>query len=351
MTTSIRGRRAAFLSCLAIVFLVSLELGAAARVEAGLIVIGTPAGGTGGNPPSNIEGGGNLIKIFKQAAAYWQAAFPDPAQRWTLNIVYGWAGNDQLDGGSAAAYFRLESAGGDPNRILSGRVVFDNSGSTLWFADPNPASNAAYSTVTPLGGEVSVPNAPGGIAWLNTGIHYTDPRNEAAVGRLDLLTIAMHEIGHGLGLLQDPPIWAPPGQEFPVSDYVSQFYAGYEIFLESGLEHLPEPSVIPLIPEPGIRAFPAAQDIMVMAELSHYRRPVLDPYFEMIIGDLDIPNKVGLIAQIRIARLLAQAGNRSAASSILESFIRQVGANPGGRLSPEQVEGLVGMAQAAIGAL
>ena len=355
MTTSDRGRRATFLSRPARVFFIGLAfVVAAARAEAGLHVIGIPVDGNGGTPPGNMEGGGDLVTIFNQAAAYWEAAFPDPDQDWTLTLTYKW-GTDGANevGGLSAALFRLDTVGGDPNRMLSGRVFFDNSGTTEFFADPNPGSNAEYSTVTPLGGDVSAPNAPGGVAWVNNGINYTDPKSDPMRKRTDLLTIAMHEIGHGLGLAIDPPKWTVPAQCFPISEDVSHFYAEFELCTDSQGEHMNLTSVIPVYGQLGVRAFPTAQDIMAMAELSQFRRPVLDPYFEMIVGDLAIPHghKASLLAKLRNARRLAQAGNRTAARNLFEVFIRQVAANPDGRLSPEQVEGLVGMAEAAIGEL
>jgi hypothetical protein len=92
---------------------------------------------------------------------------------------------------------------------LSGSITFDNSGGTLWFADPDPASNSAYADVEPFVGLYALPSAPQGID-LNNGIWFVHPTNSDAEDHVDLLTIAMHEIGHGLGMLQSPPDFRAP---------------------------------------------------------------------------------------------------------------------------------------------
>src|SRR5262249_56576453 len=113
--------------------------------------------------------------------------------------------------------------------------------------------------VTPLGGDVAAANAPGGVVWLNNGINYTDPKNDPKRERYDLLTIAIHEIGHALGLTIEPPLWHVPAQCFPISEDVSHLYAGVEPCLDSHGEHLsPTTSVIPLLPTLSARALPTA---------------------------------------------------------------------------------------------
>jgi hypothetical protein len=324
-------------------------LAATAPAQAGLKIIRTPAGGTGGTPPTTLSGGGNLIDIFNQAADYWESTFPDPNQDWTVELEYQWGDVSDVNNADKAlsAQFTLGSVGGTPLRILSGSIAFDNRGGTEWFADPDPASNSAYADVQPFVSSFPVTAEPQGID-LNTGIWFVHPINRDAKDHLDLLSIAMHEIGHGLGLLNSPPDFMAPS-EFEITDAVSPRYAGLHVVLEAG-EHLPPPSLMAIRNQLGIRQFPSTLDILAVAEISAYNRPNWYPSLELIVTGLDLPGGVrnALLGKLRNSQARLAAGDGAAARNLLHAFIQQVHANPGGRLTADQVDSLVAIAQTAI---
>jgi hypothetical protein len=79
-----------------------------------------------------------------------------------------------------------------PNREITGIILFDNSGSVKFYLDPTPESNEEYRRRTE-----EYQDLGGGM--INVARLYSAPTGEAA-GHTDLLSVALHEIGHALGM-------------------------------------------------------------------------------------------------------------------------------------------------------
>jgi hypothetical protein len=324
-------------------------VGLTAPTQAGLKIIRNPTNGIGGTPPPNLAGGGNLIEIFNQAADYWEMAFPDPNQDWNLELEFRWdplGGND----GTLSAQFTARTFGGEPRRIQSGLITFLNNGAAHFFADPHPATNSAYSLVKLDGAFAIFPSSPSEDVFLNVGISFKNPINPDAIDHFDLLTTAMHEIGHGLGLAAAPPDWVLPN-DIIISSAVSTRYDGALINYQLGAqEHLDYPSVMHGYFYSDERRLPSVRDILAIAQVSHYDRPFLSPYMEVIISGLELPPglKNALQTKLQKSRAHLAAGNRNAAKNLLNAFIDQVNDNPGGRLDQDQLDNLVSMAELRI---
>jgi hypothetical protein len=137
----------------------------------------------GGVPPAHAAGTGNLADIVKAAARIWESAYLDSG---TLTLFYGWA-----PVGDAGTHSLVEQ-GGNPNREITGTILFDNSGAVSFYLDPTPDTNEEYRRRTE-----EHQNLGGG--FINVARLYRDPVGDAA-GHVDLLSVAMHEIGHALGM-------------------------------------------------------------------------------------------------------------------------------------------------------
>ncbi len=137
----------------------------------------------GGEPPANAAGGGNLNDIMNVAARIWASAYSDSM---TLTIHYGWA-----ELGDAATH-TLTAQSVNPVREVAGTILFNNSGAAPFYLDPTPEANEEYGKLT----EESQ-NLGGGFA--NVARVYSNAAGDA-VNRIDLLSVALHEIGHALGM-------------------------------------------------------------------------------------------------------------------------------------------------------
>lgn len=130
-------------------------------------------------------GGGNLVDIFNAAADCWEEAIMDDH---TVTIKFGWQG---LGGGTLGAHV-LTGEGGTPHRETSAVIRFDSDGTSSFFADSTPTLHEEYTDYTETSADLG-----GGV--VNTGRYFADSIGDA-VGRYDLLSTALHEIGHALGL-------------------------------------------------------------------------------------------------------------------------------------------------------
>lgn len=137
----------------------------------------------GGNPPANAVGGGNLIDIVNAAARMWESAYSDTT---TITIHFGWAPIGQ------AGNHTLVEQGGTTNREITGIILFDNSGAESFFLDPTPESNEEYRRRTE-----EYQDLGGGL--VNVARVFSSPVGDAA-GHIDLLSVAVHEIGHAMGM-------------------------------------------------------------------------------------------------------------------------------------------------------
>ena len=255
---------------------VAAVLVASAGARADLVIDGSF---TGGDPPQDMVGGGDLTTIFNAAATYWERAFSAPGDDWTVTVKYGWAPLMGINGEHI-----LLSQGGTPNRETCGQIYLDNSGSTPFFADPTPFDDSEYQKYTTYSSDL-------GAGAVNTGRVYEATSGPAA-DHVDLLTIVEHEIGHALGIFYQNLAYQQqiPGNTLEITSPLP--YAGSTIFMFAGhIQSLQLPhALMSNIQPPGERILISAADVLAEAQISRFLDPNLDPYA------VPEPGSAGLLA-------------------------------------------------------
>ncbi|MCA9266043.1 MAG: hypothetical protein KDA60_19420, partial [Planctomycetales bacterium] len=168
--------------------------------------------------PAFDPAGTQLSSIMNAAANYWEDLIEDS---WTLDIDFFW---DNLSDTTIGLH---ENRGNSGGREDEARISFDTiapDGTTrLWFFDPTPTVHGEYDMTQAILQDYTFEQMrdmydsdPPDLLEVNFHGAANAGAPAAAINGLDLLSVALHEMGHALGMTERVA-------EDEVSDYEYDF--------------------------------------------------------------------------------------------------------------------------------
>lgn len=164
---------------------------------------------SGASDSPNFDSTGALLQPIMQAAAdYWEDIIEDT---WTIDIEYYY---DNLSDANGTLGLHNNLDGGPVAKPTTARIRFDttlNGVERLWYFDPTPTNHSEYDLQQTLYRDLNATNQSGGAnAWFNGAppdLLEVGYRGNSAAGApaaaqngFDILSTAIHEIGHAIGL-------------------------------------------------------------------------------------------------------------------------------------------------------
>ncbi len=249
-----------------------------------LIITLTP-GSTASEPTASLTGGGSLDSIVGTAADYWEAAFAGSSTSLSMEIVYGWYIGAPLTTAGVLAVSEYEGLGTKKTYIY-----FDADGSSLFYMDPTPTTNTEWSTFTASSADL-------GGGTVNTGRVYTGA-SSAPAGKADMLSVAMHEMGHALGISTGFSVYASEDSDGDIDIDSPRPLPGTAIgvsgsHLSTSTANMSASIVL------GERKMLTGIDILALAEVQGFDAVTLDPAVVPEPGSLVLTALAGLATGYR----------------------------------------------------
>ena len=187
--------------------------------------------GLAGVPPQLLTGAGSLQTVFRAAADYWERVIRDD---FSVTVNFGWYPTAPI---TPIAFHQGIAEAGAPERQVEGSIAFSNDGFLPFYLDPSPAEHSEF-------GPQAMALADWGGGPINV-LREFPPVDAEVVSSIDMLSTAIHELGHALGLVG----W-PFFNEEALDGAIDVTIAGYEGTSIPLMDSKPSPPTAPPDPKP-----------------------------------------------------------------------------------------------------
>lgn len=217
--------------------------------------------GLAGETPQLLTGAGTLKNVFRAAANHWERVIRDD---FTLTVHFGWYPTAPH---SSIAFHQGIASAGTPERQVEGSIAFSNDSLVPFYLDASPADNVEFGPqVAALadlgGGPVNV-------------LREFAPIDAEAAGNVDILSTAIHELGHALGLVG----W-PFFNDEALDGAINVTIAGYEgttIPLVGTHLNVAGPATSGFSRPLGVRRLITDLDVLAISQVSQFNNFLLPP--------------------------------------------------------------------------
>lgn len=235
---------------------------------------------SGHDSPSFDPDGSRLIALMGSVESYYQDIFEESGHTLTVEFYY-----DNLDGGTLAVHNNIDTDAfwpWDDGKPTKCRIRFDSGRN--WFIDDTPLDNSEFNMQQTLYRDLSSTdkdagfngNVPDLMEVTYNGKAFSSAPSEAR-NYTDMWTVALHEMGHGLGMTGNCASEDVDDGEYDFTDVLTWGYSvEANCYASDNKYHLKADTLMDPYTSSGWRHLPSMVDILAMEDAGEWKADYID---------------------------------------------------------------------------
>lgn len=231
-------------------------------------------------PPSFDPDAVDLGKLIDAAVSVYEDIIEDD---FRVDLAFTWG--DLGEDGTLGVATTTDTRDGRPT---VSRMRFNTNPAVDWFLDPTPVDHSEFTLVQTTFGQLSTSLQETSFAGTPPDlleVSFAGVRNDN-VGKTDLYSVVLHEMGHALGLTSTSIGNSADDGDFDVpAIFLGGANASINVSSEDDIAHLapPRTAMFPIVIE-DIRRLPSATDVLAIATVAGWNEIDL-PRKDFLSGD------------------------------------------------------------------